>query len=661
MKRILVSIICIIGAFSAYAQPSEGFGGWQMPKVDVHCSEKFADLDYVGDGQVYHKLDIYLPKVEKESYPVAIHIYGSAWFSNSSKGMADLGTIVNALLDAGYAVVTPNHRSSMDAKFPAQIHDIKAVVRYVRGNAEKYKFDTDFIVTSGFSSGAHLASLAATSCGVAELEGSLGAYTEYSSLVDAACCWSGPTDLHFMSCGREEDTWNHGPEEAVMGFSFKGNEEAFKALNATTYIDPSDPPVVVFHGTADNVVPHCQGVHFHELLSKAGVVTEFHSVDGGGHGMGMYAPENLEAMVTFLEKARIGKAVKEDFEPSASNQPGKIYPMVNSERIVRAQLKAPDAVTVKLDIGGVKYPMKRDADGVWTGDSAPQDEGFHYYQFEVDGASVPDPGSLYYYGAGRWGSGIEVPAHDQDFYALKNVPHGDIREVNYWSETESKMCHCFVYTPPGYDSSKKKRYPVLYLQHGSGENEHGWSEQGKTGLIMDNLIAEGKAEEFIIVMDNGTWTRPQGMQRGGRPSNWADGFMNRLVKDIIPMIDARYRTKADRKYRAMAGLSMGGMQTKAITMKNPDVFSALGMFSGGVITAEEAAQTEGFKEAYDLIFISYGSHELKNPRWGQNQQAVTEELRASGMNAHFYVSPETAHEWQSWRRSLYQFAQLLFK
>lgn len=661
MKRILLSIICIIGAFSAYAQPSEGFGGWQMPKVDVHCSEKFADLDYVGDGQVYHKLDIYLPKVEKESYPVAIHIYGSAWFSNSSKGMADLGTIVNALLDAGYAVVTPNHRSSMDAKFPAQIHDIKAVVRYVRGNAEKYKFDTDFIVTSGFSSGAHLASLAATSCGVAELEGSLGAYTEYSSLVDAACCWSGPTDLHFMSCGREEDTWNHGPEEAVMGFSFKGNEEAFKALNATTYIDPSDPPVVVFHGTADNVVPHCQGVHFHELLSKAGVVTEFHSVDGGGHGMGMYAPENLEAMVTFLEKARIGKAVKEDFEPSASNQPGKIYPMVNSERIVRAQLKAPDAVTVKLDIGGVKYPMKRDADGVWTGDSAPQDEGFHYYQFEVDGASVPDPGSLYYYGAGRWGSGIEVPAHDQDFYALKNVPHGDIREVNYWSETESKMCHCFVYTPPGYDSSKKKRYPVLYLQHGSGENEHGWSEQGKTGLIMDNLIAEGKAEEFIIVMDNGTWTRPQGMQRGGRPSNWADGFMNRLVKDIIPMIDARYRTKADRKYRAMAGLSMGGMQTKAITMKNPDVFSALGMFSGGVITAEEAAQTEGFKEAYDLIFISYGSHELKNPRWGQNQQAVTEELRASGMNAHFYVSPETAHEWQSWRRSLYQFAQLLFK
>ena len=645
-----------------------------MPKIDVHCSEKFADLDYVGDGHVGHQMDIYLPKVEKESYPVAIHIYGSAWFSNNSKGMADLGTIVNALLDAGYAVVTPNHRSSMDAKFPAQIHDIKAVVRYVRANADKYKFDTDFVVTSGFSSGAHLASLAATSCGVADLEGTLGAYTQYSSLVDAACCWSGPTDLHYMSCGTEEDTWNHGPEEAVMGFSFKGNEEPFKALNATTYIDPSDPPVVVFHGTADNVVPHCQGVHFHELLSKAGVMTEFHSVDGGGHGMGMYAPENLEAMVTFLEKARIAKAVKEDFVPSASNQPGKQYPMVNSERIVRAQLNAPDAVTVKLDIGGVKYPMKRNAEGVWTGDSAPQDEGFHYYQFEVDGASVPDPGTLYYYGASRWGSGIEVPAHDQDFYALKNVPHGDIREVHYWSQTNNQMRHCFIYTPPGYDKNRKKRYPVLYLQHGGGENEYGWPEQGKTGLIMDNLIAEGKAEEFIIVMDNGTWARPrpaagqmparpQG-QRGqgmGLPSNWADGFMNTLINDIIPMVDSRYRTIADRKHRAMAGLSMGGMQTKAITMKNPDVFSALGIFSGGIITAEEAAQTEGFKEAYKLVFLSYGSRELENPRYGGNQKEIIDELKASGVNAHFYVSPETAHEWQTWRRSLYQFAQLLFK
>lgn len=666
MKRFLTSVLCLVFAGLSYAQQSDGFGGWQIPKIDVRCSEKFADLDYAGDGQVYHKLDIYMPEVEKELYPVVIHVYGSAWFSNNSKGSAELGTIVNALLDAGYAVVTPNHRSSLDAKFPAQIHDIKAVVRFVRANAEKYRFDTDFIVTSGFSSGAHLASLAATSCGVPELEGALGPYTAYSSLVDAACCWSGPVDLHYMSCGKEVDDWNHMPEETVMGFAFKGNEEAFKALNATTYIDPSDPPVVIMHGTADNVVPSCQGVRFHELLVKAGVVTELHLVDGAGHGMGMYEPETLESMVSFLERARVLKAVKEDFVPSSSNQPGKQYPMVNSERIVRAQLNAPAAISVKLDIGGVKYPMKRDANGVWTGDSAPQDEGFHYYQFEVDGASMPDPGSLYYYGASRWGSGVEVPAHDQDFYALKNVPHGDMREVHYYSETNKEMRHCFIYTPPGYDENKKKRYPVLYLQHGGGENEYGWPDQGRTGLIMDNLIAEGKAEEFIIVMDNGTWTMPRreegsGGQRMGFPSNWADGFMKTLINDIIPMVDSRYRTIADRKHRAMAGLSMGGMQTKIITLANPDVFSALGMFSGGVISAEEAAQTEGFKDAYELVFISYGSHELKDPRWGRNQEATVQGLKDSGMNAHFYISPETAHEWQTWRRSLYQFAQLLFK
>lgn len=307
MKRFVVLAACLACALTAYAQPNGGFGGWQMPKVDVHCSEKFADIDYAGDGQVYHKLDIYLPKEVKPSYPVAIHIYGSAWFSNNSKGMADLGTIVNALLDAGYAVVTPNHRSSMDAKFPAQINDIKAVVRFIRGNAEKYGFDTSFIAASGFSSGAHLASLAATSCGVPELEGSLGAYLEHSSLVDAACCWSGPTDLHYMSCGAEEDTWNHMPEETVMGFSFKGNEEAFKALNATTYIDSSDPPVIVFHGTADNVVPYCQGVRFFELLDEAGVDAEFHTVEGGGHGNGMYAPETLKKMTDFLDRVRAGK------------------------------------------------------------------------------------------------------------------------------------------------------------------------------------------------------------------------------------------------------------------------------------------------------------------------------------------------------------------
>ena len=307
MKKILTLFAVLAGAFGLQAQPAGGFGGFQMPKIDVHCSEKFADIDYAGDGQVYHQLDVYLPRMQKDAYPVVVHIYGSAWYSNNSKGMADLGTIVNALLDAGYAVVTPNHRSSQDAKFPAQIQDIKGVIRWVRANAAQYRFDTSFIATSGFSSGGHLSSLAATSGNVPELEGNVGGNLEFSSRVNAACDWSGPVDLNYMSCGAPEDTWNHAPEEAVMGFSFKGNEEKFKALNATTYIDPSDPPVVIFHGTADNVVPHCQGSHFYELLDKAGIRTELYLVPEGGHGFNMYTEYTLRSMTNFLDKVRFEK------------------------------------------------------------------------------------------------------------------------------------------------------------------------------------------------------------------------------------------------------------------------------------------------------------------------------------------------------------------
>ena len=389
----------------------------------------------------------------------------------------------------------------------------------------------------------------------------------------------------------------------------------------------------------------------------------------------------LGALMCFTALS-LSAQVKEDFVPSPNNQPGKEYPMVNSERCVRVKVKADDAKSVKLDIGGVKYELTKGEDGFWTGESAPQDEGFHYYQLNVDGADVPDPSSLYYYGASRWGSGIDVPAPDQDFYAVKNVPQGQMRELYYWSETNQAMRHCFVYTPAEYDTNADKRYPVLYLQHGGGENEYGWPQQGRTAQIMDNLIAAGQAVPFIIVMDNGTWTMPrpaapaaapQGQRpQGGRPaggfgmpSNWADGIANTFINDIIPMIDSRFRTISDAEHRAMAGLSMGGMQTKAIAFPRPDVFSNIGIFSGGTITVAEADAQPGFRETNKLVFVSFGSRELENRVAGfgdgTDPKEETEDLAASGINAHFYVSPGTAHEWQSWRRALYQFAQLLFK
>ena len=363
--------------------------------------------------------------------------------------------------------------------------------------------------------------------------------------------------------------------------------------------------------------------------------------------------------------------MSEDFKVTPTTQQGKQYPQVNSERKVRVSIPAREAQRVQLDIGGVKYDLKKDTSGVWTGESAPQDEGFHYYQLNIDGASVPDPGSLYFFGASRWGSGIEVPSKDQDFFAMKNVPHGQLRENQYFSKTSNSVRRVYIYTPPGYENNNKK-YPVLYLQHGMGENETGWGNQGHANLIMDNLIAEGKAVPFIIVMENSA-VDLSGMPRRPRPGstpgqgapgpsmnsfNFAGQFERILIDDLIPYVESNFRVIANQKQRAMAGLSMGGMQTRSIVKTNPEKFSYVGLFSSGTFSPSEIKDIELFKKAGKLVFMSFGSREAAG---AAQIGAVAEEWNAIGIKGVSYVSPETAHEWHSWRRSLYEFAPLLFK
>ena len=356
----------------------------------------------------------------------------------------------------------------------------------------------------------------------------------------------------------------------------------------------------------------------------------------------------------------------EDFKPNLTNQIGRQYPMVNSQGAVRAQLRAPQASSVQLDIGGRRYEMVKDENGVWTGTSAPQDVGFHYYQLNVDGASVPDPGTIYFYGAGRWGSGIEIPSADMDFWQVKNVPQGAVEEKYYWSKATESMRHCFVYLPAEYQKNPGKKYPVLYLQHGNAENENGWSAQGHTGQILDNLIAAGKAVPFIVVMDYGQSQnihlvgkyapqQPQQQPQPGMRAAGPDAFQTVLLTDIIPMVEKEYRVIADAQHRAMAGLSMGGGQTRRITLANPTMFAYVGMFSGGVMSVEDIQGAEGFKQTNKLVFMSSGSKE--NPR----VMEAAENLRKAGINAVGYISEGTAHEWHTWRRSLFEFAQLLFK
>ena len=368
--------------------------------------------------------------------------------------------------------------------------------------------------------------------------------------------------------------------------------------------------------------------------------------------------------------AQTGKVI-EDFKPSEVNQSGKAFPQVNSERRVRVQISAPDAKYVQLDIGGVKYDLVKDDKGVWTGESAPQDVGFHYYQLNIDGASVPDPGSKYFYGAGRWGSGIEIPAEDQDMYALKDVPRGLVSEVSYFSDITKTWRRSFVYTPPGYETNTDMRYPVLYLQHGSFEDETGWPGQGKTNLILDNLIAANKAKPMIIVMDNGYAFKPAESQAGNTPGRPAMVFEEVMIKEIVPMIDSKFRTISNRENRAIAGLSMGANQTMRIIMNNLDKFAYYGGFSGtanypssdeiDVNTFLDGAFKDGKKvnEQVKVLWLGVGTTEAEV--FPKSINAFRNMLKKQGIDHVYYESQGTAHEWHTWRRSLYEYAQLLFK
>ena len=320
----IIAASCLAVAVAAFAQ---GFGGQQSGNDKMEYSEKFADVNYAGDGMRFHNMDIYLPKETKDAYPVVIHTYGSAWSMNNMKGSADLNTIGSALLKAGYALVTPNHRSASDAIYPAQLHDLKAVVRFIRGNAAKYKIDTSFIAMSGFSSGGHLSSLVATTCGLKEgksgsvtvdLVGSLGEFTKFSSCIDAASLWSPPTDIYtmnpinnFMGSGTYEG--------AFIGAEREGNKDKWMVASSPYYASEDDPPVILFHGTSDQIVNKEQSQELYDSLKKHNVVTELVSVSGGTHGGNeMYVSENLDKMVSFFDKAREAKSAAAILPPDTT-------------------------------------------------------------------------------------------------------------------------------------------------------------------------------------------------------------------------------------------------------------------------------------------------------------------------------------------------------
>ena len=381
-----------------------------------------------------------------------------------------------------------------------------------------------------------------------------------------------------------------------------------------------------------------------------------------------YRPKACFRAIRDFDPALDKRVPKEDFVSNEWNQPGQEWPKVNSEGYARFRIEAPDAksVIVSLGLGGRGGTvLKKDNDGVWTGTTeGPMDPGFHYYHLTIDGATVNDPGTGNYFGSCRWESGIEIPAPDQDFYAERtDIPHGSMQTVKFYSPSLGKMQEATVYLPYGYGQLVDKkgnpvkegakgiqeRYSVLYLQHGWGENETSWPIQGKAGLIMDNLIADGMIKPFIIVMAYGL---TNDFKFGTIGQFTAKEFETVLIDELIPYIDKNFLTKTDKWNRAMAGLSMGGMTTKLITLRRPEVFGYWGLLSGGQYAPEEIKDPTAVK----YIFEGCGSKE--NPD-GINKSVA--DLKAAGFNAEGLISEGTAHEFLTWRRCLRQMALSLFK
>ncbi|HTY00597.1 MAG TPA: alpha/beta hydrolase-fold protein [Bacteroidota bacterium] len=355
--------------------------------------------------------------------------------------------------------------------------------------------------------------------------------------------------------------------------------------------------------------------------------------------------------------------------PSPYNLYGVKYPRIEPDARVTFRFSAPYAKTVQVSIANTPFAMVKDDDGVWTYTSEPQDKGYHNYWMLVDSTIVVDPATNAFIGYGHMCNGFEIPDPDGAFYELKDVPHGNVLIQNYYSKTIKAWRHIFVYTPPGYEATSTTRYPVLYLQHGGGEDERVWIEMGRTNVILDNLLAEGKIKPFIVVMETSAAYKPgevppQFPPRGPRPAAQPapgerprmmfsfDTYKEVMINDLIPFIDATFRTLTDGRNRAMAGLSMGGMVTRTVALANLDKFAYLGLFSGGTIAPTDIAD----KTKVKLIFMSYGSRE----RGSDGVKTASDALQQAGIKSVSYVSPLTAHEWQSWRRSLREFAPLLF-
>jgi enterochelin esterase-like enzyme len=390
--------------------------------------------------------------------------------------------------------------------------------------------------------------------------------------------------------------------------------------------------------------------------------------------------------VLFLAASLCSAQDASDFRPAETNVWGAEYPRVDGAGKVELRIKAPDATKVRVSFwSGPKLDLAKQPDGTWTAVTPPLVPGLHYYMFNVDGAEVADLGSHLFFGGGKHASAVEVPEAGSTYYSIQPVPHGQVREVWYDSKVTGTWRHALVYLPPGYDEQVKRRYPVLYLQHGGGEDETGWIRQGRANFILDNLIAAGSSQPMIVVMAYGyarragqpvpdlTGKPPGSPERAKVMLDMASAFAADVTEALIPFVDSTFRTLADREHRAMAGLSMGGMQTFHVTLNHLDLFSYIGGFSGAAGAQMMGEQKWDAKTAYNgafadpaafarkvrLLWLGVGTDEPERMRDGI--RGLHASLTEAKIPHVYWESPGTDHEWQTWRRDLKDFAPRLFK
>lgn len=648
MKFTVIVLFLLGTAASAFAQTvehsSEGFDIVRNTIPHGKIDTAYYDSRTVGARR---KAVIYTPPgfSRKNKYPVLYLLHG---IGGDEKEWLKLGQ-PQVILDNLYAdkklapmiVVMPNGRAMKDDRAVGNVFDSVKVQAFAT-------FERDLLDDL-----------------IPFVEKKYPVYKDREHRAIAGLSMGGGQSLNFGLGNLDKFAW-------VGGFSSAPNTKAPEVLLP----DPAKVKAQlkllwISCGDKDGLISFSKRTH--EYL-RHHQVPHIYYVEPGGHefkvwknGLFMFSQLLFKPIdpSTFPQYGFIG-------EPASTNVPNAQYPQILPDNRVIFQIKAPDAQKIQVDLGK-KYDMVKDTAGVWRVTTEPIVIGFHYYSLIIDGVPVVDPGSQTFYGMGRMASGIDIPEAGADYYLPKNVPHGQVRTVSYYSGITRSWRRAFVYTPPAYDENVNKRYPVLYLQHGGGEDETGWPNQGKVDFILDNLIAEGKAVPMLVVMDRGYATdparRPNTRETGLRAAMANNAFPDVLVKDVIPMIDSTFRTLNDRDHRAMAGLSMGGFQAFQTTMTNTDKFSYVGGFSGAAFLQPETdfktvyngvwADADEFNKKMKLVYLSIGTTEPE--RMYQSVNNFHLNLEKLGIRHVYYESPGTSHEWQTWRRSLHQFVSMIFK